>query len=240
MTIHRGGCGYIKSHWDNHKQCVNCSHCSRESTCSTCSYWSNSTWELAEKRRNYTSRKKVMSKKKKRSQALSDSSDGNTYGNTDPHGPAARGKTHKSGNSLGTCTQGSTSTGHRSTDQQVTSHRPLAQWTRRPHRPTTGHAWSPGMTGHRAVVTGQGSPATGQMGDTEISNQSMTDHRPSSHRSLDLERLNTGESQFSAATDHLSQGNWPPIPGHQTLYQPITSETHARGMEFTSNQPNSS
>ena len=86
---------------------------------------SNSTWELAEKRRTYTSRKKVMSKKK-RSQALSDS-DENNYGNTSPHGPAARGKTHKGGNSLGTCTQGSTSppvTGQLTTGQTTTNHSP--------------------------------------------------------------------------------------------------------------------
>ena len=31
------------------------------------------------------------------------------YGNTAPYGPAARGKTHIGGNSLGTCTQGTTS-----------------------------------------------------------------------------------------------------------------------------------
>ena len=26
MTIQRGNCGHIKSHWDNHKKCINCSH----------------------------------------------------------------------------------------------------------------------------------------------------------------------------------------------------------------------
>ena len=75
-----------------------------------CSSWSDSTWKLAKNRRTYASRKWVMSKKKKRSQALSDSSDEEkNYGNTTPHGPAARGKTHKDGNSKGTCTLGSIS-----------------------------------------------------------------------------------------------------------------------------------
>ena len=51
MSIHRGDSGHIKSHWDNHKKCIYCSHCFRESTCSTCSSWSNSIWELSEKRK---------------------------------------------------------------------------------------------------------------------------------------------------------------------------------------------
>ena len=101
MTIHRGDCSHIKSHWDNHKICIKCSHCSRKSTCSTCSSWSISIGNL--QRRTYSSRKWIMAKKKKkRDEEIN-------YGNTAPHGPAARGKTHKGGNSLGTCTQGSTS-----------------------------------------------------------------------------------------------------------------------------------
>ena len=58
------------------------------------------------------------------------------------------------------------------------------------------------------------------------SSQSITGHRPSSHRSLDLENINTGESQFS------------PVTGHQTLYQSTISDTHAMGMEFTTNGEN--
>ena len=60
----------------------------------------------------------------------------------------------------------------------------------------------------------------------------MTGHRPSSHRSLDLENLNTGENQYSLATGHRSTG-------HHTLYQPVVSGTHAMGMEFTNNQATS-
>ena len=102
MTIHRCDCGHIKSHWDNHKKCINCSHCSRESTCSTCSSWSNSVWDLAENRSTYSSIKKAMSSRKK-SQNLSVSSDKRKkkHGNT---GVTGRVKTHIGGNSLGTCT----------------------------------------------------------------------------------------------------------------------------------------
>ena len=90
----------------------------------------------------------------------------------------------------------------KSTGQPATSHWPLVSrpwaispWTRRHHR-----------------------PATGQMGITqEFSSQSITSHRPSSHRSLDLENINTGESQYSPVSGQL-------VMGHQTLYQPTFSE----------------
>ena len=126
----------------------------------------------------FTSRKWVMSKKKKRSQALSDlSEEEKNYVNTTPHGPAAQGKTHKGGNSMGTCTQGSISppaTSQLTTGQPATRHSPHGQEdiTDRP-------------------------PVTSQMGTMEFSSLSITGHRPSSHRSLDLERFNTGESQYT-------------------------------------------
>ena len=72
----------------------------------------------------------------------------------------------------------------------------------------------------------------------EISSQSMTGHRPSSLRSLDLENLNTGENLYSPTTGHRSPGNQPIATGQQTLYQPTVSVTHAIGMEFTNNQSN--
>ena len=153
MTIHRDDCGQIKSHWDNHKKCINCCHCSRESTCSTCS-WSNSVWELAEKRRTYSSRKRAMSSRKKSLDAsVSSDERKRKHGNTAPHGPAALGKTHIGGNSLCTCTQGSTpATGHRASDDRPTSHRSIAQWARRHIWPTSGHQnRSPG-TSHRAFA----------------------------------------------------------------------------------------
>ena len=56
-----------------------------------------------------------------------------------------------------------------------------------------GH-WPPGMPGHRPPITGH-SLTTGQVDDIETSSLPITGHRPSSHRSLDLERLNTVEIQ---------------------------------------------
>ena len=135
-------CGHIKSCWDNHDKCLKCSCCSRESTCNTCSSWVDRTWKLAEKRRTYASRKWVMSKKKKRLQAMSDSSDDRKLDrNTTPLGPAARGRTHPGGNSKDTCTQRIVSplaSGHWST-----GHQPFAHWTRRHHRLAIIH-WSNG------------------------------------------------------------------------------------------------
>ena len=73
----------------------------------------------------------------------------------------------------------------------------------------------------------------------EISSQSITGHQPSSHRSLDLENFNTGESQYSPVTGHQSSGHRLPVSGHQTLYQSIISETHVMGIEFTNNPTSS-
>ena len=64
----------------------------------------------------------------------------------------------------------------------------------------------------------------------EFSSQSITGHQPSSHRSLDLENINTGE----VIIHHLPVTSQP-ITGHQNLYQPTFSETHAMGMEFSNN-----
>ena len=102
-----------------------------------CSSWTDRTWKLAEKRRTYASRKWVMSKKKKRSQAMSDlSDDGKLDGNTTPHGPAALGRTHPAGNSKGTCTQRSVSppvtgqlaSGHLPTGQEDITDRSPVKW----------------------------------------------------------------------------------------------------------------
>ena len=116
---------------------------------------------------------------------MSDSSDYEKLGGiTSPCGPAARGRTQPGGNSKGTCTKRSVSTSHLSP-----VNRPFAPWTRRHHRPATGH-WP---------------PVTGQIGIThDRSSQSNTSHWPSSHRSLNLENINTGESQYSPAIGHRS------------------------------------
>ena len=93
---------------------------------------SDPIWDLAERRRTYASRKWVMSKKKKRSQTLSNSS----------HGPAARGKTHKSGNLKGTCTgHGQSTIGQPANGQSSNGQEDITDW------PLT-------ITGHRSWVNG--------------------------------------------------------------------------------------
>ena len=57
--------------------------------------------------------------------------------------------------------------------------------------------------------------------------QSVTCHRPSSHRSLDLETIVAGESLYSLATGHQS----PVI----RRYQSIISDTITMRIEFTTN-----
>ena len=162
-----------KSHWDNHKKCINCSHCFRESTCSTCSSWSNSVWDLAENRRTYPSRKKAMSSREK-SENPSVSSDERKkkHGSTSPHGFTGRGKTYIGGTPKGVQVYRAMVTGHPTTN-------PISG---RPGMP--GH-WPPGMPGHRATATGH-LLTTGQTGDIETSCLPVTGHRPSSHRSLEL------------------------------------------------------
>ena len=97
------------------------------------------------------------------------------------------------------------------------------------HRP-------PGMPSHRAPATGQ-SPSTGQMGEKETSSLPITRHRPSSHRSLELDRLNSREIQESPSTRHArSQNNRAQGTGHQNIIQNIASDSHTFGVEFTSKQ----
>ena len=105
-------------------------------------------------------------KKNKKQKAMSDSSDENMDGITNPHGPAL-GRTHPGGNSKGTCTQSSMSTGH-----QSTAHRSITHWTRRHHRLATSHR----PTGHYTEYF------------------KSVNHQSSSHQSLDLENINPGES----------------------------------------------
>ena len=106
MKIIHGNCRHIKVRWDNHLNCFSCSSCSRLSTCSTCSNWSENTWILADKRRIYSSRKSVMTKKRHNKQkkqiVISDPSDDNSVdGNTTPWGYTARGRAHPGGIFMG-------------------------------------------------------------------------------------------------------------------------------------------
>ena len=128
MTIHRGDCGHIKLHWDNHKKCINCSHCSRESTCSMCSSWSNSIWELAE--RELILPERVMSNRKK-SLDVSVSSDEKKrkHGNMPLMAllPGVRPILVATPWVLVPKGVRPPTTGHWASDDQPTSHRPLAQ-----------------------------------------------------------------------------------------------------------------
>ena len=98
--------------------------------------------------------------------------------------------------------------------------------------PVTGHRAFPSLaTSHRAFTDHR----------PETSSLPITRHQPSSHRSLDSERLNTGEIQESPTTGHdWSPGSRPPVTGHQNIIQPTTSESHTLGTEFTSKQPSTS
>ena len=92
------------------------------------------------------------------------------------------------------------------------------------------------MPGHRAPATGR-SPSTGQMGEKETSSLPITGHRPSSLRSLELDRLNSREIQESPSTGHArSPSNRPPGTGQQNITQNIASDSHTFGVEFTSKQ----
>ena len=94
----------------------------------------------------------------------------------------------------------------------------------------------PPGNGHRAPAIGQ-SLSTGQMGEKETSNLPITGHRPSRHRSLELDRLNSREIQESPSTGHArSPSNRPPGTGHQNEIQNIASHSHTFGAEFTSKQ----
>ena len=210
----------------------------------------------------------MSTRRKSQNPSVSSDERKNYHGSTAPHGGTSRGKTHIGGNSLGTCTQGSTSppaTGQRSPGKPRPTHRPIAQWTRRHIWPTghqppgirpmdkkayladraypvTGHRKcpGPGMPGHRVPATGH-SPTTGQTGDIETSSLPITGHRPSNHWSLELERLNPAEIKESSATGHdRSPGSRSPITGYQNIIQTTSSEAHTFGTEFTNEQPSTS
>ena len=136
MTIHRGDCGHIKSHWDNHKKCINCSHCSRESTCSTCSSWSNSVWYLVENVRTYSARKKAMSTRKKSQNPFPQTRGKRNMGAL-PHMALLAGvrpilmATPWVLVPKGVQVHWPPGNGHRVSHDQPTRQRPIVQWTRR-------------------------------------------------------------------------------------------------------------
>ena len=85
------------------------------------------------------------------------------------------------------------------------------------------------MTSHGSQIAGH-RPLVKWALHKNFLSQSITGQQPSSHRSLDLENVNTGEVSI-----HQSSVSRSPVTGHQNLYQPTISETHAMDMELTNN-----
>ena len=68
MSLLRGACGHLKGKYCSHFSCLNCSACSRFNLCVECRSWSNSIWDLADKRRSSLSRKMLKKKESKEKQ----------------------------------------------------------------------------------------------------------------------------------------------------------------------------
>ena len=52
----RGSCGHLKGSYDNHSSCLHCSGCFRSNYCSVCHSWSDSSWSLVGRRRQFCDR----------------------------------------------------------------------------------------------------------------------------------------------------------------------------------------
>ena len=152
MKIVLGSCGHIKARLDNHHNCLKCSSCSKLSTCSTCSSWSEQTWLLAERRRTYSARRPLVTRKrqnkKKRLAINSDLSDDNSFGEPH-HRTILPGVTHQGGDySDAECIQSVSPqvTGQPGTGQPVTSQTGTGQ-------PGTGQFFiGQPVTGHGSLV----------------------------------------------------------------------------------------
>ena len=57
MSQLRGACRHLKGKYDSHSSCLNFSACSRFNRCGECRSWSDSIWDLADKRQSFRSRK---------------------------------------------------------------------------------------------------------------------------------------------------------------------------------------
>ena len=96
------------------------------------------------------------------------------HGNTAPYGPAAWGKTHIDGNSLGTCTQGSISPptiGQQSPGICRPTNHLLGMPSQRP--PPATHPID-----KETFLTDRACPVTGHARSPAISHWAFTDHRP--------------------------------------------------------------
>ena len=184
MNIACSKCGHLKAKWDNHSSCISCTACLCDSPCSICSIWTKSVWNLAENRRLYSTRKWVMTQKrrqkksKKTKKSQSDLSDNGSFdGSAAPLRYTARGRTHQGGSPGDLESDRALSppvTGHPVTSQPITSQPSTSQpITSQPsaHHRSTGHR----ATNHGQSVTGH--PVTGQL----ITSQPLTGHPVTSH-----------------------------------------------------------
>ena len=180
----RGKCGHLKAKWDNQPSCISCTACLRDSR-SICSIWTKSVWNLAEKRRLYSTRKWVMTQKrrqkksKKTKKSQSDLSDNGSFdGSTAPLSYTARGRTHQGG-SLGDLESDRALslpvTGHPVTGQSIIGQPSIGQPIT--GQPITGHR----ATNHRPISHWSSSHWSSSHRST---NHRSTTHRSSSHRSF--------------------------------------------------------
>ena len=205
MYIDRGKCGHLKAKWDNHPSCISCTACLRVSPCSICSNWTTNVWSLAEKRCLYSTRKWVMTqkrrqKKSKKTKSQSDLSDNGTPdGSTAPLSYIAQGRTHQGGSPRDLeC--------DRALSPPVTGHPVTSQ-------PITGQQ-STGQLITSQLVTGQ--PITGQQSTGQLNTgQSVTCH-PVTGQEITGHPV-TGQ----ALTGHPVTGH--PVTGHIVTCQPGTS-----------------
>ena len=131
MHIARGKCGHLKAKFDNHPTCISCTACIRVSPCSICSNWTKKVWSLAEKRRLYSTRKWVITqkrrqKKSKKTKSQSDLSDNGTIDGSTAHQGGRPGDLG-SDRALSPPVTSQPITGQQSTGQLITGQLPINQ-----------------------------------------------------------------------------------------------------------------
>ena len=120
------------------------------------------------------------------------------------------GKTHQDGNSKGTCTQRSVS--HRSIYQPPA----ICPMDKKTFQNDRSQVTSHQSNGHYTRI-----------------------FKSVNHLSPAIQPLVIGLRKYQHRGNQYSPVNGSPVTGHQNLYQPTFSETHAMGMEFTNNNNNS-
>ena len=212
MHFARGNCSHLKAKWDNHPSCLSCTSCLRSSPCSFCSVWSDKVWNLAEKRRLYSTRRLVMKQrrkqKKNRKRIQSDLSDtGSPDGSTAPLSFTARGRTHQGG-----------SPGYQVFDWTISppvTGQPVTVIQSPVNQSLVNQAHQLPVTGH--PVTGQ--PVTSQPHHWSTSHKS-TRHQSTRHQSFTL--------------DYQSPVNISPVT-HRSLYLNTYALSDSSHVSYCSN-----